>query len=95
MVSFRLALAMIAAIALWQSVGMSCNSGGLESCNILVACVRVCVLRVVSDVVGVSVFGLGSMFFAVFLSRVIRFSCRVSDFVIGGCSFVFVSDCGD
>jgi hypothetical protein len=67
----------------------------LESCNTLVACVRVCVLRVVSVVVGESVFGLGSMFFAVFMSRVIRLSCRVSEFVMGGCSFVFVPDCGD
>ena len=37
-----------------------------------------------SVVVGASIFGLGSMFCAVFLSRVIRFSCRVSDFVMGG-----------
>ena len=55
------------------------------------ACVRVGVVRVVSIVVGASVFGLGSMFLAVFLSRVIRLSCLVSDFVMGGCSFVFVS----
>ena len=48
------------------------------------ACVRVCVVLVVSIVVGASVFGLGSMFFAVFLSRVIRLSCLVSDFVMGG-----------
>ena len=44
-----------------------------------------------SVVVGVFVFGLGSMFFAVFRSRVMRFSCPVSDFVMGGCSFMFVS----
>ena len=48
------------------------------------ACVRVSVFRAESVVVGVSVFGLGSMFFAVFLSRVIRLSCLVSDFVMGG-----------
>ena len=47
------------------------------------ACVRVCVFRAGSVVVGASVFGLGSMFFAVFLSRVIRLSCLVSDFVMG------------
>ncbi len=47
-------------------------------------CVRVCVVLVVSIVVGTSVFGLGSMFFAVFPSRVIRLSCRVSGFVMGG-----------
>ncbi len=55
------------------------------------ACVRVCVVCVVSIVIGASVFGLGIMFLAVFLSRIIRLSCLVSDFVIGGCSFVFVS----
>ena len=48
------------------------------------ACVRVCVVRVESVVVGASVFGLGSMFLAVFLCRVIRLSCLVSDFVMGG-----------
>ncbi len=55
------------------------------------ACVRVCVVCDVLIVVGASVFGLGSMFLAVFLSRVIRLSCLVSDFVIEGCSFVFGS----
>ena len=59
------------------------------------ACVRVCVFRAGSVVIGASVFGLGSMFFAVFLSRVIRLSCLVSDFVMGGvvlclCRFVVV-----
>ena len=48
------------------------------------ACVRVCVVRVVSIMIGASVFGLGSMLLAVFLSRVIRLSCLVSDFVMGG-----------
>ena len=57
----------------------------------LVACVRVCVFLAGSVVVGASVFGLGSMFFAVFLSLVMRLSCLVSDFVMGGCSFVVVS----
>ena len=75
---------MITAIAVWQRVGISWSSGGSECCNILVACVRVCVVRVVSVVVGSSIFGLGSMFLAVFLSRVIRLSCLVSDFVMGG-----------
>ena len=37
------------------------------------------------------VFGLGSQFFAVFLSRVRRFSCLVSDIVMGGYSCMFVS----
>ena len=37
-----------------------------------------------SVVNGVLVYGLGSMRFAVFLSRVMRFDCLVSDFVMGG-----------
>ena len=48
------------------------------------ACVRVCVVRVASSVVEASVFGLGIMLLAVFLSRVMRFGCLVSDFVMGG-----------
>jgi len=44
-----------------------------------------------SVVNGVLVFGLGSICLAVFPSRVMRFSCLVSDFVMGGCSFKFVS----
>ena len=63
------------------------------SCNILVACVRVCVVRVVSVLVGASVLDLGSMFLAVFRSLVSRRSCLVSDFVMGGCNVVFVSVC--
>ena len=40
---------------------------------------------------GVSVLGLGSMFFAVFLSLVMRLSCLVSDFVMGGVvSFLYL-----
>ena len=85
---------MIAAIAVWQRVGISWSSGGSEICNILVACVRVLVFRAGSVVVDASVPGLGSIFFAVFLSLVIRLSCLVSDFVMGGCSFVFVAVCG-
>ncbi len=37
------------------------------------------------------VFGLGSKFLVVCTSRVMCFSCLVSDFVMGGCSFMFVS----
>ncbi len=55
------------------------------------ACVRISVVCVESVVTCVSVFGLGSMLLAGFPSRVMRFSCIVSDFVMGGCSFVFVS----
>jgi hypothetical protein len=58
---------------------------------ISLACVRVCVVYVESVVIGVSVFGLKSMFLDVFPSLVMRFSCHVSDFVMGGCSFVFIS----
>jgi hypothetical protein len=39
----------------------------------------------------VFVFGLENMRLAVFLSRVIRFNCLVSDLVMMGCSFVVVS----
>ena len=44
--------------------------------------------------VGMLVFGLGSMLLALFLSRVSRFSCFVSDFGMGGCSLVLVSHVG-
>ena len=66
----------------------------IQMSGVYIACVRVCVVCVVSSVVGVSGFGLESMFLAVFLSLVIRRSCLVSDFVMGGCSFVDVSKCG-
>ena len=85
---------MIAAIALWQSVGISWSSGGSLSCKICAAFVWVCVVFVGPVVTDVSIFGLGSMFCAVFLSLVIRFSCRVSDFVMGGCNVLFASVLG-
>jgi hypothetical protein len=53
--------------------------------------VRVSVVLLVSFVIDISVFGLGSMLLAVFLSLVMRLRCLVSDFVMGGCSFVAVS----
>ncbi len=84
---------MITAIALWHRAGISSRSGGSGSCSTLVACVRVCVVRVVSIMIGVLVFGLGSMLLAVFLCRVVHFICLVSDFAIGGvvlCSYHFV-----
>ncbi len=40
---------------------------------------------------GLLVFGLGTTRLAVFLRRVMRLSCLVSDFVMGGCSLVMVS----
>ncbi len=41
--------------------------------------------------IGVSLFGLRSMIFAVLPSLVIRLSCLVSDLAMGGLNFVFVS----
>ena len=54
------------------------------------ACVRACVERGLSIAFGVSAFGLGIRFLAMFRSFEMRLSCLVSDFVMGGCSFVFV-----
>ncbi len=88
--SLRLALFMIAVIALWHRAGISSSCGGSVSCSTSVACVRVRVVRVVSVATGVLAFGLGSMLLAVFLSLEMRFSCLVSDFVIGGCSLGLV-----
>ena len=89
--SLRFDLFTMAAMALWQKAGMPSRSGGLGSCMAALACVRVCVVLWGPVVIDMSVFGLGSMFFAMFLSFVMRLSCLVSDFVIGGCSFVLVS----
>ena len=81
-------------IALWHRVGMSSSFGGSWSCSTSVACVRVCVVRGVSMAFGVSVFGLGSKFLAMFRSFEMRFSCLVSDFVMGGYNLVLVWFCG-
>ena len=89
--SLRLALFMTMAMTLLHKDGMSSRLGGYGSCRTSLACVRVCLVCWGSVVVGVLVFGLRSMFFAVFLSRVMRFSCLVSDLVIRGFSFMFVS----
>ena len=75
---------------LWHKAGISPSSGGSGSCRTSLAWVRVCVVLLVSVVIGLSVFGLGSMVLAVFLSLEMRFSCLVSDFVMGGCSLVLV-----
>ena len=74
---------MIIAMALWHRAGMSSRSGGSGSCSTSVACVRVCVVRIVSVMIWVFACSLGSMILAVFLSREMRFSCLVSDFVRG------------
>ena len=89
--SLRFALSMNTTMALWHRAGISSISGGSGSCRISLACVRVCVVLLGLVVIGVTVFGFGSMLFAVFLSLVMRLSCLVSDFVRGGCSSVFVS----
>ncbi len=78
-------------MVVWHRVGISYSSGGSGSCRTSLACVRVCMVLLGLDVSGVSVFGLGSMIFVVFLSLVMRLSCLVSDYVMGGCTFVFVS----
>ena len=80
----RLALFMIVAMALLHKAGMSSRLGGSERCSTSLSCVWVCLVYWESVVVRVLVFGLGSMRLAVFLSRVIRFSCLVYDFVMGG-----------
>ena len=70
---------------------MSSSLGGSGSFRISMACVRVCMVSAELVVVDVLVFGLGSMLLAVFLSRVMRLRYLVSDFVMGGCSFMFAS----
>ena len=89
--SLRFALFTMAAMALWHSAGISSSSGGSGSYKTSLACVRVCVGFLGLVVMGVSVFGLWSMLLAAFLSLAMRFSCLVSDFVMGGCGFGVVS----
>ena len=81
--SLRLALFMIVAMALLHKAGMSSRLGGSGSCSTSLACVWGCLVYWGSVVVGVFIFGLRSMRLAVFLSRVIRFSRLVSDFMMG------------
>ena len=82
---------MIVIMALLHKAGMSSRLGGSGSCRTVLACVWVS-LACRELVSGVAVvFGLGSMVLAVFLSRMIRFSCILSDFVMGRCSLMFVS----
>ena len=87
----RLALFMIMAMALWHRAGMSSRLGESGSCRTSLACLTFCMVCGELVVIGVLVFCLGSMLLAVFLSRVMRFCCLVSDFVMEGCSLVFVS----
>ncbi len=92
--SLRLALVRIVEIALWQRAGISTSCGGSASCSTSVACVRVFVERGVSVAFGVSALGLERRFLAMFRSFEMRFSCLVSDLVMGGCSLVLVGFCG-
>ncbi len=85
----QFALFTITAMALWHRAGISSSSDGLGSCRTSLACVRVCVVLLGFIAIGVSVFGLGSMLFTVFLSLVMRLSFLVSDFVMGGLVLCF------
>jgi len=82
---------MIVAMAWLHKAVTSSSLGESESYRTSLACVWVCLVCWGSVVDGVLVFGMGSVLLAVFLSRVMHFSCLVSDFVMGGCSLVFVS----
>ena len=75
---------MMVAIALSHKVGMSSRLGGSGSFSTSLACVWVCFVRCGSMSVVALVFDLGSKFLAVLLSRVMRFSYLVFDFVTGG-----------
>ena len=63
-----------------------CGMFGSYGAWVRVRCVRVGACGVESLVCG-----LGIIQMCVFLSRVLRLSCLVSDFVMGGCSFELVS----
>ncbi len=80
----RLALLMIEAMALWHSAGMSSSLGVSVSYSTSLAFVCVCVIRLGSLVGCIVCVGFGSIFWVVFLSLVIRLSCRVSNLVMGG-----------
>ncbi len=84
LVSLRLALLMIEAMALWHNAGMSSSLGVYVSCSNSLAFICVCIIRFGSLIGGVACVGFGSIFFVVFLSLVIRLSCLVSDLVMGG-----------
>ena len=78
----RLVLLIIVAMALLHRDEISSSLGGSWSCSTSLACVWDRLVCWGSVVVGVIVLGLGSMLLAVFLSRVMRFSCLVSDFAM-------------
>ncbi len=93
--SLRFALLMIEAMALLHRAGMSSSLGESERWNTSVACVCVCLVSWGSIVGILLVLGLGSMRLAVFLSRLMRFSCLAFAFVMGGYSLVLVLLVGD
>ncbi len=75
---------MIVAMALFLKAGMSSRLGVSGRCSTSLTCVCVCLVCWGLVVDGVLIFGLGSIRLAVFLSRVTRFYCLMSDFVMGG-----------
>ncbi len=75
---------MIEAMALWHNAGMSSSLGVSVSCSTSLAVICVCMIRFGSLIGGVAYVGFGSICLVVFLSLVIRLSCRVSDLVMGG-----------
>ena len=85
------AVFMIVDMALLHKAGMSSSFGESKSCSISLACVWVCLVCWGSVVGGLLVVGLWSIRLAMLLSCVMRFSCFVSDFVMGRCSLVLVS----
>ena len=86
-----LALFMIVAMALLHKAGMSSGLGKSESWSTLLACVWVFLVCWGSVVGCLLVFRMESIRLAVLLSRVMRFSCLISYFVMEGCSLALVS----
>ena len=89
--SLRFAVLMIEAMALFHRARMSSSLGESGRWSTSVACVCICLVCWGSVVNALLVVGLGSMRLTVFLSRVMRFSCLVSAFVMGGGSLTLVS----
>ena len=71
-------------MALLHRTGISSRLGGSGSCSTSLAYVWVCLVCCGSVAVVEFIFGLGSKFLAVFLSRVMLFSCLVAHFAMGG-----------
>jgi len=93
-VTLRFNLLMIEGMALLHRAGMSSSLGESRRWSTSVACVCDCFVCWGSVVSALLVLWMGSMRLTVFLSRVIRFSCLVSAFVMGGCSLVLYLACG-